>query len=134
MNISTQDISGRNFLVTGRAGFIGSHLVRQLIKEGGRVRVIDDFSTGHRSNLGGLLQQVDVHEASITDHEACRTACEGVDYVLHQAALPSVARSVQDPPPTHETCASGTLNMLVAAHEAGVQRFVYAGSSLFHQA
>ncbi len=115
--------------MTGGAGFIGSHLVRRLVKKGGQVRVIDDFSTGHRSNLSGFLQQIDIHEASISDHEACRTACEGMDYVLHQAALPSVARSVQDPRATHETCASGTLNMLAAAHEAGVQRFVYAGSS-----
>ena len=129
MNISTQEISERHFLVTGGAGFIGSHLAKRLVKEGGRVRVIDDFSTGRRSNFGRLLQHIDVYEASITDHEACRAACEGVDYVLHQAALPSVARSVKDPRATHETCASGTLSMLVAAHEAGVRRFVYAGSS-----
>jgi len=129
MNISTQEISGRNFLVTGGAGFIGSHLVARLVTEGGQVRVIDDFSTGHQSNLGEFLEKVELYEASVTDHEACRVACEGVDYVLHQAALPSVARSVKDPRATHQTCASGTLNMLVAAHEAGVQRFVYAGSS-----
>ncbi len=129
MNISTQEISGRNFLVTGGAGFIGSHLVERLVTEGGQVRVIDDFSTGHRSNLGEFLEKVELYEASVTDHEACRVACEGVDYVLHQAALPSVARSVKDPRATHHTCASGTLNMLVAAHEAGVRRFVYAGSS-----
>ena len=129
MNISTQEISGRNFLVTGGAGFIGSHLVERLIGQGAQVRVIDDFSTGRRSNFGTLIEQIDLHEASITDYEACRSACEGVDYVLHQAALPSVARSVKDPRATHETCASGTLNMLLAAHEAGVRRFVYAGSS-----
>ncbi|SVD04512.1 uncharacterized protein METZ01_LOCUS357366, partial [marine metagenome] len=97
MNISTQEISERTFLVTGGAGFIGSHLAKRLVEEGGRVRVIDDFSTGHRSNFGRLLQHIDLYEASITDHEACRAACEGVDYVLHQAALPSVARSVKDP-------------------------------------
>ena len=129
MDMSTMDISGLKFLVTGGAGFIGSHLVERLIEQGAQVRVIDDFSTGSRSNFGALVEQIDLHEASITDHEACRLACEGVDYVLHQAALPSVARSVKDPAATHHACASGTLNMLVAANDADVRRFVYAGSS-----
>ena len=123
------DISGHTFLVTGGAGFIGSHLVERLVDEGATVRVIDDFSTGSRANLATLLGRIDLHEASVTDPMACADACDGVDYVLHQAALPSVARSVADPSATHHVSATGTLNMLVAAHDAGVRRFVYAGSS-----
>jgi UDP-N-acetylglucosamine/UDP-N-acetyl-alpha-D-glucosaminouronate 4-epimerase len=122
-------ISERAFLVTGGAGFIGSHLVERLLAEGARVRVIDDFSTGRRENLEPFLDRAELIEASITDTEACRAACEGIDYVFHEAALPSVARSVSNPLASHETCATGTLNMLVAAHEAGVKRLVYAGSS-----
>lgn len=116
-------------LVTGGAGFIGSHLVRRLLDDGRRVRVIDDFSTGLRERLRGIEGQIDLIEQSISDPEACARAVAGVDSVFHQAALPSVERSVQDPVGTHDVDATGTLNLLVAASEAGVRRFVYAGSS-----
>jgi UDP-N-acetylglucosamine 4-epimerase len=116
-------------LVTGGAGFIGSHLVARLLDAGASVRVLDDLSTGRRENLRPHLARIDLHEASVTEPEACRAACEGVDYVLHQASLPSVQRSVTDPRPTHEVSATGTLNMLNASSQAGVRRFVYAGSS-----
>jgi nucleoside-diphosphate-sugar epimerase len=116
-------------LVTGGAGFIGSHLVERMLAEGAAVRVIDDLSTGRRENLEPFGQRIEFLEASVTDPAACRAACADVRYVLHQASLPSVQRSVTDPRPTHEVSATGTLNMLHAAVGAGVRRFVYAGSS-----
>ncbi len=116
-------------LVTGGAGFIGSHLVDRLIAEGAHVRVLDNFSTGHRVNLEHALDGIELIEGSVTDPLVCEAACRGVDYVFHQAAVPSVQRSVADPTLTHEVTATGTLHMLVAAHGAGVRRFVYAGSS-----
>lgn len=122
-------MSTETFLVTGGAGFIGSHLAERLVGDGARVRVLDDFSTGSRENLASVADRIELHEASVTDTRACRRACEGVDFVLHQAALPSVARSVADPGATHAVCATGTLNVLAAAAEAGVRRLVYAGSS-----
>ena len=118
-----------NYLVTGGAGFIGSNLVEALVQEGASVRVLDDFSTGRRENLDGFLGDIDLVESSITVPATCAAACEGIDFVLHQAALASVPRSVANPAATHEACATGTLNMLVAARDAGVRRFVYAGSS-----
>jgi nucleoside-diphosphate-sugar epimerase len=123
------EFSDRWVLVTGGAGFIGSHLVERFLAEGASVRVIDDFSTGSRENLAPFMDRIDLHEQSITDPAACAAACVGVDYVLHQAALPSVSRSVSDPVATHDVSATGTLNMLVAANDAGVRRLVYAGSS-----
>ena len=117
------------YLVTGGAGFIGSHLVEKLVAAGAGVRVLDDFSTGKRENLDPFLSSVELLEGSVADPELCRRACEGVDYVLHQAALASVQRSVDDPAASHEVNATGTLNLLVAAREAGVRRFVHAGSS-----
>ena len=116
-------------LVTGGAGFIGSYLVDRLIAEGARVRVLDDFSTGRRVNLERALDEIELIEGSVTDPSACQAACQGVEYVFHQAAVPSVQRSVVDPTRTHEVAATGTLRMLVAAHGAGGRRFVYAGSS-----
>lgn len=116
-------------LVTGGAGFIGSHLAGRLLDEGARVRVLDDFSTGSRGNLAHLDGQVDMVEGSVTDAWTCREACQGVDFVLHQAALPAVQRSVAKPRATHDVNATGTLNVLLAAREAGVRRVVYAGSS-----
>ena len=121
-------LSGATYLVTGGAGFIGSNLVEALVRAGATTRVLDDFSTGKWENLDGL-GGVELVEGSVTDRATCRAACEGVDYVLHQAALPSVPRSVADPWTSHEACATGTLNTLIAAREAGVKRFVYAGSS-----
>ena len=123
------EFSDRSVLVTGGAGFIGSHLVERFLAEGATVRVIDDFSTGSRENLAPFMDRIDLHEQSITDPAACAAACVGVDYVLHQAALPSVSRSVSNPVATHDVSATGTLNMLVAANDAGVRRLVYAGSS-----
>jgi len=117
------------YLVTGGAGFIGSHLTETLVKGGARTRVLDDFSTGRRENLAPVEGQIELLEGSITDPGLCARALEGVDYVFHQAALPSVQRSVSEPVATHEADATGTLNLLVAAKEAGVRRFVYAGSS-----
>ena len=119
----------KSVLVTGGAGFIGSHLVEQLVGAGASVRVLDDFSTGQRANLDPVVSDIELCEGSVTDPDACRVACENVDFVLHQAALPSVQRSVADPRPTHAVSATGTLNMLMAARDAGAQRFVYAGSS-----
>ena len=120
---------GRLTLVTGGAGFIGSHLVRRLLRDGARVRVIDDFSTGSRERLYGLWDRVELLERSVADVDSCRLAADGVDTVFHQAALPSVERSVADPLGTHEADATGTLSLLVASRDAGVRRFVFAGSS-----
>ncbi len=121
--------SGTSYLVTGGAGFIGSNLVAALADAGATVRVLEDFSTGRQENLDGLWDHIHMMEGSITDPGTCEAACEDVDYVLHQAALPSVPRSVADPGASHATCATGTLNMLIAARDAGVKRFVCAGSS-----
>lgn len=123
------DLNDTSVLVTGGAGFIGSHLVEHLVARGARVRVLDDFSTGRREKIDPWLDRIELHEASVTDPDACARACRGVRFVLHQAALPSVQRSVADPRPTHHVSATGTLNMLHAAKDAGVRRFVYAGSS-----
>ena len=118
-----------SYLVTGGSGFIGSNIVATLADAGASIRVLDDFSTGKRENLDGLWDRIDLIEGSIVDSATCISACCGIDYVLHQAALPSVPRSIADPGLSHATCATGTLNMLIAARDAGVKRFVYAGSS-----
>jgi nucleoside-diphosphate-sugar epimerase len=118
-----------NYLVTGGAGFIGSNLVEALVDDGASVRVLDDFSTGKRENLDGFLGEIELVEGSITDPATCASSCEGIQFVLHQAALASVPRSVANPAASHEACATGTLNMLIAARDAGVRRLVYAGSS-----
>lgn len=119
----------KHYLVTGGAGFIGSHLVEHLVAEGHRVRVLDDFSTGRRENLAPWLHDIELIEGSITDLPLCITAAKGVDVVLHQAALASVPRSVKNPIASHEANVTGTLNILVAARDAGVRRVVYAASS-----
>lgn len=115
-------------LVTGGAGFIGSNLTRELLARGERVRILDNFSTGHRENLEDL-KGAEILEGDILDAHVCARACEGVDYVFHEAALPSVPRSVKDPVTSHHACATGTINMLWAGLSSGIRRFVYAGSS-----
>ncbi len=120
---------GQTVLVTGGAGFIGSHLVERLLAEGAHVRVVDDLSTGRRENLADVGGDIELHEASIVDPDVCDRVCSGATWVFHEAALPSVARSVANPRATHEACATGTLNLLSASARAGVRRFVYAGSS-----
>ena len=127
----------RTWLVTGSAGFIGSHLVDTLLGLGQRVVGLDDFSTGRRENLRELEASVGAEawkrhrfiEGSVVNPDICRDACRGVDIVLHQAALGSVPRSIADPLATHAATVTGFLNALVAAREAGVRRFVYASSS-----
>lgn len=127
----------RRWLVTGSAGFIGSHLVEALLGLGQHVVGLDNFSTGFRRNLDEVRDAVGAvawarHsfiEADIVDAAACRGACEGIDVVLHEAALGSVPRSIADPLRTHAANATGFLNLLVAARDAGVRRFVYASSS-----
>jgi UDP-glucose 4-epimerase len=116
-------------LVTGGAGFIGSHLTEALVAEGHTVRVLDDFSTGNRDNLAAIRQHIQLLEGGITDLATVRLAVRGVEVVFHQAALASVPRSVADPSATHAACATGTLNVLVAARDARVRRVVYAASS-----
>jgi nucleoside-diphosphate-sugar epimerase len=117
------------YLVTGAAGFIGSSLVRALLDRGDEVRGIDNLSTGKRENLSEVLKRIDFRQADILDLDAIRQACEGVDYVLHQAAIPSVPKSVLDPLGSNRANADGTLNVLVAARDAKVKRVVYAASS-----
>lgn len=117
------------FLVTGGAGFIGSNITRALLDAGDTVRVLDNFATGRRDNLSGIEESVALFEEDIRDLEAIRPAFEGADYVLHQAALPSVPRSVKDPVSTTEANVNGTLNVLIAARDAGVKRVVMASSS-----
>src|SRR5579862_3529731 len=103
------------YLVTGGAGFIGSHLVERLVGRGERVRVLDDLATGRAENLAPWAGKLEFLEGSICDPETCRQACDGVTFVIHQAALPSVPRSVRDPARTHAVNVGGTLNMLLAA-------------------
>jgi UDP-N-acetylglucosamine/UDP-N-acetyl-alpha-D-glucosaminouronate 4-epimerase len=116
------------YLITGAAGFIGSNLARTLLARGEKVRGIDNFSTGKRDNLAGL-ETMDLVTGDINDTGLMNRMCVGVDYILHEAALPSVPRSVKDPVGTHHACLSGTLSVLMAARDAKVKRVVYAGSS-----
>jgi len=118
-----------SYLVTGGAGFIGSHIVDELVRRGERVRVLDNLSTGKRENLAGVIEQIEFLEGDIRNLETVRRAVESMDYVLHQAALPSVPRSVADPLTSHEINVTGTLNILIAAREVNVKRVVYASSS-----
>jgi UDP-glucose 4-epimerase len=116
------------YLVTGAAGFIGRSISAGLLADGEQVRGIDNLSTGKRENLAGL-EAMDFIEADLNDAGACAAACRGVDVVFHQAAIPSVPRSVVDPISTNDANVSGTLQLLVAARDAKVRRVVYAGSS-----
>jgi len=116
-------------LVTGGAGFIGSALVRELLKEGKKVRVIDNLSTGNISNLKDILGRIEFLERDIRDLDAVQEACKGITYVFHQAAIPSVPRSIENPIESNQSNVDGTLNVLVAARNKGVKRVIYAGSS-----
>jgi nucleoside-diphosphate-sugar epimerase len=116
-----------SYLVTGGAGFIGSHLVEELRRRGERVRVADSFITGHKRNIAHL--DVDLLEGDLADIGVAQAATRDIDVVLHQAAIPSVPRSVNDPLTSNRANIDATLNVLVAAREAGVKRVVYAGSS-----
>lgn len=116
-------------LVTGGAGFIGSHLVRRLLDRGNTVRVIDNLVTGSRGNLEDVADRIDFREADICDAKACSDAVEGTEVVYHVAALPSVPRSMADPLGTHNSNVNGTLNLLEAGRRAGVRRLVYSSSS-----
>jgi nucleoside-diphosphate-sugar epimerase len=118
-----------HYLVTGGAGFIGSHIVEALVERGDCVRVLDNLSTGRQENIASFLDRVEFIKGDLRDAEVVRRAVEGVDFVLHQAAIPSVTRSVQDPIPTETANVIGTLNLLLAARDAGVRRVVYASSS-----
>ena len=117
------------YLITGIGGFIGSSLARALLGRGKRVRGVDNFATGRRENLSDILGQIDFREASILDLDAMKSICSGVDYVLHQAAIPSVPKSVLDPIGNNQANVDGTVNVLVAARDAKVRRVVYAASS-----
>ncbi|MEW6202415.1 MAG: SDR family oxidoreductase [bacterium] len=117
------------YLVTGGGGFIGSHIVEFLVRRGDEVRVIDDFSTGRRENLEGFVDRIELIEGSLVNEGFVREAAAGVEVVLHQGAIPSVPRSHHDPAATSEANVRGTLNVLVAARDAGVRRVVVASSS-----
>jgi nucleoside-diphosphate-sugar epimerase len=116
-------------LVTGGAGFIGSNIVERLLNDGHDVRVIDNFSTGHRHNLEPFLGHIEVIEGDLQSYERAHKAVQGMEIVFHEAALPSVPRSVQDPLTTSAVNITGTLNTLLSARDSGVRRFVYASSS-----
>ena len=117
------------YLVTGGAGFIGSHIAEELVRRGERVRVIDNFSTGKRANLQHLMDAIEFIEGDLRDQETAVRVTEGVDFVIHQAAIPSVPRSIEDPKGSTESNLNGTLHLLLAARDAGVKRMIYASSS-----
>lgn len=121
-------------LVTGGAGFIGSHLASRLVEEGHEVRVLDNFSTGSRSKLTGLGDSFDLVEGDIQSYERAHNAVQGCEVVFHQAALPSVPRSIQDPLTSHSVNVVGTLNLLLASRDSGVRRVVFASSSSIYGA
>ena len=116
-------------LVTGGAGFIGSNLADELIRQGARVTIIDDLSTGYRENLEEITGDFDFIEGDLNDDDVLKRALEDVEVVFHEAALPSVPRSVEDPVETHNACVNATFNLLVKARDAGVKRLIYAASS-----
>ena len=118
-----------NLLITGGAGFIGSNLADALIAQGGKVRIIDNLVTGYHENLDEISGDFEFIEGDLNDETALRRALEGVEVVFHEAALPSVPRSVANPKETHEACVNATFKLLVAAKEAGVRRVIYAASS-----
>ena len=117
------------FLVTGGAGFIGSNICRKLVSQGCFVRVVDNLLTGKKNNLASIFDKIEFIEADMGTPEVARRAMKGIDAVLHQGALPSVPRSVDDPAATHRHCVDATFTLLLAARDAKVKRFVYAASS-----
>jgi UDP-glucose 4-epimerase len=117
------------YLVTGGSGFIGSHIVRDLLAQGHKVRILDNFATGRRSNLSGLWDDIELIEGDLRSYERVHVACAGADRVLHLGALPSVPRSVQDPLTSNAVNVTGTLNVLLAGRDKGVGRVVFASSS-----
>ncbi len=117
------------YLITGVAGFIGSTLARAVLAQGGAVVGFDNFSTGKYENLTGVLDRIQLHKADLLDLDALHRACRGVDCVFHEAAIPSVPRSIKDPLESNQANVDGTLNLLVAARDAKVKRVVYAASS-----
>jgi UDP-glucose 4-epimerase len=119
----------KTFLVTGGAGFIGSHIAHRLLREGAKVRIVDNLSTGKRERLRDVERCIEFIEDDLTDRRVCDRAVQGVEYVLHQAAVPSVHRSIQDPVETNRANVTGTLNLLESCRQHGVRRFVYAASS-----
>jgi nucleoside-diphosphate-sugar epimerase len=119
----------RNILVTGGGGFIGSHLVRELLNRGHEVHILDNFLTGRRQNIQDLINDVEVHEIDLRDQDAVRKTMQNKDWVFHQGALPSVPRSIEEPRETHEVNINGTLNVLLGARSAAVEAVVMASSS-----
>lgn len=119
----------KRYLVTGGAGFIGSHIAEELMERGHKVRIVDNFLTGKRENIASFLDKIELIKGDIRDFNLCKRASDGVDFVLHQAALPSVPRSIEDPLTTNEINVKGTLNLLLASRDAGVKKFVFASSS-----
>src|SRR6516162_8100514 len=117
------------YLITGIAGFIGSSLARALLSRGEQVRGVDNFATGNPENIKEILDRIDFRAADILDLDAMHSACAGVDFVLHQAAIPSVPKSVLDPLGSNRTNVDGTVNVLIAARDAKVKRVAYAASS-----
>ena len=117
------------YLVTGGAGFIGSNIVEELVARGRDTRVIDNLSTGTKENLAPFMEKIDFQKGDIRDKDDMEKALEGVDFVIHQAALRSVAKSVERPVETNDVNVNGTLNLLMLAKEAGIKRVVYASSS-----
>lgn len=117
------------YLITGIAGFIGSTLARAVLAQGDEVRGLDNFSTGKRENIAEILPRIDMRQSDLLDATAVAEACKGVDYVLHEAAIPSVPRSVKDPLESNRANVDATVNLLVAARDAKVKRVVYAASS-----
>lgn len=117
------------YLVTGGAGFIGSHLVERLVRDGQPVRVLDDFSSGKRENLAPFGDKVELIEGDLRRTEDCQRACDGVQIIFHEAAVPSVPKSVDDPRCSHEANIDGTFNLLMAAKEGGCRRVIFAASS-----
>src|SRR5579862_3725811 len=117
------------YLITGIAGFIGSSLARAILARGEQVRGVDNFSTGKRDNISEIASKIDLHEIDLVDLQATERVCRGVDYVLHQAAIPSVPRSVKNPLESNRANVDATVNLLIAARDANVKRVVYAASS-----